>query len=263
MKSKMLRSILGVGLFGVMVVSMQNCGQPGSLVLNQSNSGNSDNSSTEPAPDSNAVTPTTDVVQQPAIASFDCKKFVALSAADELEIPERDDSGTCYTLKIFDAIAESNSNLTALLDDDVISRDHDPGSDMVYQTRHPYLMGKAIVNFKLKSLRNIQLSGSADSLAGILVDNFIMTAVHPRSVPVAAEYFKAYGSKDATIYPTTNIKYRGADVPLSVFAQGGISTLDPLDITDYVEVDKSFSLEVRAQDCGSTRALSDVYLLFR
>ena len=89
------------------IAFFQNCGQPGNISLKSA--------------DLNSATALT-VAGTPA-SDFTCQSVVLLQPSPNLDIPARSANGICYAVKLFDAIANSASNLTGQLEYDVVSRD--------------------------------------------------------------------------------------------------------------------------------------------
>jgi hypothetical protein len=196
---------------------------------------------------------------------FTCKTVKPLVWSNgKLEVPARTEEGVCYAVKLLNAVAGSESKLTKVNDGDLVSRNHDVRYDDPNDVRHPYLLGKKQVSFWMGGARTVKLAGSPSPSAPIKVDNFIMVGIAPQSVAnPGAEYYKAYGTSDSTVYTSNSIIYKNKYVPLQAFATGGTSTITPLDITSKVTPNQVYNLDVRAEDCGAWRELSDIYLLFQ
>jgi len=211
---------------------------------------------------------------------FKCISVVELSEAQLLDVPARTANGACYAYKIMSSIARSAASLTPDKDDEIISRNHDLEDYKVYNTHNPYLMRKKALRFKILGARSLRLSGgfnqTSQALLPILVDNFILTGIFPVSAQPAAgftpdelkTYYRVNGTTDSTIADenrndTGAIKFKGTLLPLKSFGASGTSTVAPLDITNFVNPNIDYSLDARALDCGQTRHLSDIYLLFQ
>lgn len=227
------------------IAFFQNCGQPGLISLK-----NADVNSTE------AFIP----AGTPA-GDFTCQSVVLLAPSPNLNIPARSPNGICYAVKLFDAIASSASHLTAQLDYDVVSRDHD---SKVFATRNPYKLGSGLFNLKLEGPRKVKLSGGLDSSARILVDNFILVGIYPLGSQPIKTYYKSYGTKDSTIDAgETYIEFKNDQIPLQPFASGGTATVEPLELVSDLLPMRAYTLDIRALDCGGWRELSEVYALFQ
>ena len=227
------------------VAFFQNCGQPGDLALKSA--GQIADTSLIPA-----GTPAGD---------FTCQTVVLLQSSPNLVIPARSGNGTCYAVKLFDAIAHSKSNLTSQLEYDVVSRNHDTGG---LPTRNPYSLGSSLFNLRLEGPRKVKLSGGLSASARILVDNFILVGIYPLGSQPLKYSYKSYGTKDATIDSgETYIEFKNDQIPLQPFASGGTATVEPLELVNDLQAMADYTIDLRALDCGGSRELSDVYALFQ
>lgn len=193
---------------------------------------------------------------------FKCTSVVNLpSYSNTVNIPARTNDGICYAMKIFDAIAKSDSALSVNKDLDIVSRSHSAGG---MQTFNPYIMNKALINFKLLGPRVVKLTGGLNTTSPILADNFLVVGLYPQVVntPVISQY-TAYGSADSTVPGTNYVLLKNQQLPLTPFASGGTATITPLEIVREADSDLNYILDVRALDCGGVRELSDMYLLFQ
>ena len=197
--------------------------------------------------------------------NFECKKFlpIAPNSNGRIDAPARTAEGICYSMKIADAIGVSNSALTGVTDMEVISRNHDRGYGNSSDLRNPYYMGGTKVDLMIRGPRTVRLAGSSDSLGPILVDNFVLRGLYPKGVAPDVSYYQAYGTSDATVRDTGAILLKDQPVPLKAFATGGTSTVEPLDLTTSIGINKAYTLDLRALDCGGSRHLSDLYLVFQ
>lgn len=199
---------------------------------------------------------------------FACKQMVALSLVNGvLEVPARTADGICYFYKIADAISSSASNLTVTMDSEVDSRNHD-SNKIVYPNRHPYVLAKALLPFKLLGLRKMKLSGSSLAPGSIKVDNYVLSGIYPSSVVNPdSTYYRAYGTEDAGYYSNgvTNkyILLKGQAIPLASFGPYGTATIAALDISTEFTINQPYRLDLRALDCGGSRELSKIFLLFQ
>ena len=201
-------------------------------------------------------------------AAFACTSFTAIApdTTGRLDIPARDSLGTCYTIKVLDAVQFSPSSSNPNQDQEVVSRNHDSTASDPLQTRHPYILGEKTIEIYMEGARSIQLSGAADAATSIKVDNFILIGVGPSALIADPSYYQAYGTSDSTIQlngTTDSVQFRTHAIPLTPFASGGVSTITPLPLDTEIEVQKDYTMDLRALDCGSVGALSDVYLVFQ
>lgn len=197
---------------------------------------------------------------------FRCREIrtLAKSANGIYEVPPRSADGICYSVKIMNEIPFGDSGLTKTFDQSVVSRNHDNGFENPNDVRNPYMMGRSVIKFRLGGARTVKLSGEGNDLAPILVDNFVLTAIHPETVTnPGAQYFRAYGTADSTVYNTNAVLVNNQQVPVQVFATGGTSTITPLDITTQIQALVTHILDARAMDCGMARQMSDLYVLFQ
>jgi hypothetical protein len=280
---------LVIGGVGLLLITFQNCsrvgfGQQGqaSNAANQNPSASSslsvpnDVTSSDPSTPSTPGTPSTPsgpigpAVPPAKIPDFSCQKFQILPLSKNLQIPARDSQGTCYAVQLMGAIDSSPSNLTTTSDDEVISRDHDQTASDPSLTHHPYLMGQATVNLTLGGPRRLKLAGAANTTTPILVDNFVMVGFgipasqgSADSVELIPTDYAAYGTSDSTVEQTNGVLLNSTVVALTPFASGGTATVTPLDISQTIEANQPYILDVRAEDCGKVRQLSDIYLIIQ
>lgn len=200
---------------------------------------------------------------------FTCKKVLPLDRASLSNVPKRTIEGLCYALKIFDRIENGKSSLTMGSDSNVIARSHDLASTTA--TAHPYAMNIENTELRLEGPRVVKLSGGLSATASILVDNFVLVGVHPSNVDPnnkLNDYYKAMGTADSSIVnsdgsDTHSIQLNQTLIPVQAFGPRGTSTVAPLDITSSIQPEVFHRLDVRALDCGGSRQLSDIYLLFQ
>lgn len=200
---------------------------------------------------------------------FSCKKIVTMTDNDLDNVPARDQNGICYAFKVMDKIANGPSSATVSTDKEITSRNHDSSSASKH--RNPYLMRSANPEFRLAGPRVVKLAGGLDANKPILVDNFILTGVYPSTVdptPDLAVYYKVMGTSDSSIYDDTgkdtkSIRFMKTLLPITAYATGGTSSVTAVDITRSVEPGIYHNLDIRALDCGGSRQLSDIYLLFQ
>ncbi len=204
---------------------------------------------------------------------FQCLQTQTLtfSTNNIVEIPERTAAGICYAVKIINAVSSGSSTLTKTRDDSVLARDHSNGFSDPKKTAVPYLMGRNTVNFTLKGDRRVKLSGGASDQSPIRVDNFVLVGIYPADTKTAlTPYYQAYGTGDSTIEIAggtagnyKNILMNNSPVPLTAFESGGTSTVKALDVTTQVSKQLPYTIDVRAEDCGGARNLSEIFLFFQ
>jgi hypothetical protein len=194
---------------------------------------------------------------------FECKEVVPLTLGADFVVPARTPNGICYSIKLLNAIANSSSSLTTVRDPEVLTRSHDSANRG--QTHEAYLLGKASLRFNLAGPRTVKLSGSGTSPAPIKVDNFVVAGLYPAIDGVQPDtgFYRAHGTADAMITGTNHVLVRSSPVTLTPFGPSGTSTIAPLDITADVVPGQMFELDLRALDCGGSRELSEIYLLFQ
>ena len=232
------------GLAVLFLVFFQNCGQPGAISSNSIDSSSLAN-----------------LVHGAAAGEFTCQTVVLLPASATINIPARSANGTCYAVKLFDAIAQSASSLTTQIDYEVVSRDHD---SKTFATRNPYLLGRSFFDLILEGPRKVKLSGGLSVSTQILVDNFVLVGIYPLGAQPRKDFYKSFGTKDSTIDAgETFIGFRNDQIPLQPFASAGTATVTPLEIITDLQTNTGFTVDIRALDCGGARALSDVYALFQ
>ncbi|WP_413575996.1 hypothetical protein ACLVWU_16550 [Bdellovibrio sp. HCB290] len=195
---------------------------------------------------------------------YACKSFVEITSFPVV-IPERTEAGVCYYAKLFNKIAASASSGDRL--SFVSARNHSgsPGASgtAVTNVAAPYVMGAFTNKVTLQGERSVKLSGSSNALTSILVDNFVLMGSRLASSTAAISNYRAFGSADAAIGTTGKIKVNGNDVALQAFESGGTATIGTLLLTNDFSVGKQYELNVNALDCGGSKALSDIYLVFQ
>ena len=190
---------------------------------------------------------------------FKCGQFIEIvQNSAEFNVPARTSDGLCYFKKIFNKVASDSSS--GEREPSVVSRNHDRTGT---ENTNPYIMGKSSQQFKLLGTRGVKLSGSSQSLAPILVDNFILVGNRPANTPKESTQYSAYGTKDAGIGDTQQILVNNQNVSLTPFASAGTATVNALLLTDYFVINDSYIFSVDALDCGGVKNLSDVYLIFQ
>lgn len=176
------------------------------------------------------------------------------------EIPARNKNGVCYYKKLFDLIAFNNSGgAHSLRLDSVWSRGH--GADAGHGMIHPYILGRAVFDFKLLGYRDVKLSGKPNELASIRVDNFVL--VGSRKHQDEKYSYSAYGTDDAKITYTNYVLADDQQVILKPFAAWGTATISALELTERFSVNEAYELSVNALDCGGMKELSDIYIVFQ
>lgn len=196
---------------------------------------------------------------------FTCKTTIAIAPGPGgvINVPARTGDGTCYAIQLMSSIANSPSSLTSTIDTQVTSRNHDVDAGNPNDVHSPYEMGQALVNFNLGGARVVKISGAADPTTPILVDNFVLRGLYPQGTAVVdSTYYTAYGTSDSTVYATGGVLFEGGVVPLIPFATGGTSTVTPLDLSPLVTPAQTYTLDLRAEDCGGARQLSNIFLIF-
>jgi len=192
---------------------------------------------------------------------FKCLKIVELPYSKKFSVPKRTTEGICYAMKLFDPIANSNSNLTKEFDTTVISRDHDRSG---MNLRNPYVLNKDLLNFILEGKRVAKLSGGANATSSIKVDNFVLVGLYPEAIQPTVSHYSAQGTLDSTVTTAqTHILLNNQPVPLKSFGPYGTATVAPIEIVTEADENLSYMLDLRALDCGGARELSYIYLLFQ
>ena len=197
--------------------------------------------------------------------SYSCKSFVEIKSFPVV-IPERTAEGVCYYAKLFDKIATGPSSGSRL--SNVVARDHSttnggPSNTAVTNVAAPYVLGTFTNKVTLNGERSVKLSGSSQALTSILVDNFVLMGSRLASSTAAISNYRAFGSGDSAIGTTGKIKVNNADVALQAFESGGTATIGTLLLTSDFSVGKQYELNVNALDCGGSKAMSEIYLVFQ
>ncbi len=187
---------------------------------------------------------------------FACKQFVEI-ANFPFVVPARDNNGTCYYSKLFNAIPNGPSSGEKEIT--VISRNHGTGPNPT----NPYVLDKASREFKLLGERAVKLSGQFNQLAPIKVDNFLTVGKRLKTESANMIVWKSYGTQDSTIPGTNYIKINDVNNILTPFGAAGTATVNALLLTQDFEIMKDYILDVHALDCGGSKELSNVYLVFQ
>jgi hypothetical protein len=266
-----------IAVSAVLMVAFQNCAQmnfaPATDVLaestspngdslgqtdvNQDNNGNNAGATPTPAP-----TATPPVVDLADAKPFSCKVFteITYNPAATLNIPKRDsNSGECFVMKIVSKAIFQKSATNPNQDNDVVSRDHATNTS----NHHPFVLGNAMVRMRLGGERAIKLSGGKNDTANILVDNFLLIGIAATSQIGDPQYYKAYGTSDSSAIGYQGVLFKDVTIPVTAFATGGTSTIKPLSLAGQIEIDRDYTLDVRALDAGSYGEVSDIYMLFQ
>lgn len=192
---------------------------------------------------------------------FKCLKIVNIPYTNKFIVPKRTTEGICYSMKLFNSIANASSSLGKEFDLDVITRDHDkPGMNL----RNPYVLDKDLLNFVLEGKRVAKLSGGANVTSPIRVDNFVLVGLYPEAVQPQTSHYSAQGTIDSTVTAAqTHILLKDQPVPLKSFGPSGTATVAPIEIIREADENLSYMLDLRALDCGGVRELSDIYIVFQ
>ena len=203
---------------------------------------------------------------------FSCQKFIELTSLNELlKIPARDSNGVCYAIKILNQITLSSSSLNKTIDQDVLSRNHDQLDQSQKPNHQPYQLGFVKTEFRVEGPRVVKLSGGLSDTAPILVDNFLLLGVYPTGADISGNLnsvYSARGTSDSAVLDnnkrsTANIEFLNTPIPVIPYGTGGTGSVSAVDITRSAEPKIFNTLDIRALDCGGSRELSDVYLLFQ
>lgn len=203
-------------------------------------------------------------VQPEDIPMLKCASYKVITAdtSGVLQVPARDDSATCFVYKAISGNSGGASNQTPDRDPQVRSANHGIDGDTSLNP-HPYLMGKAEVIFQLAGVRRLSVSGAPDQVTSILVDNYLLVGFGATSAALAAPDYRAYGTADASDRHNGTIEFEDQPVPLHSFASGGVASIGNVDISQAVSPGASYQLDLRAEDCGGQRGLSDIYVIFQ
>ena len=196
---------------------------------------------------------------------FACTSTVELTATQLSSVPARSANGICYTYKLMNAIAVGPSSATGVKDSSILARSH----DVAMTNAAPWMMGSVQGKFKLLGPRVVKLAGSgSDPKVPISVDNFIITGVFPTgTTPTIASQYQARGSADATALnngaDSGRVLLNSTPLKFTPFGGSGSASVAPVDLTAEAIPGISQNFDVRALDCGGSRQLSDIYLLFQ
>lgn len=202
---------------------------------------------------------------------FSCQKFIELTSLNELlNIPARDSNGICYAMKLLNQIKFSSSSLNTTVDQDVTSRNHDQDRSQ-NPNHHPYQMGSVKTEFRIYGPRVVKLSGGLSATTPIRVDNFVLLGVYPTGTDVSANLSTVYSARgtsdsavlDASGRQTTSIEFLDTLISVIPYGTGGTGSVSAVDITRSAQPKIFQTLDIRALDCGGSRELSDIYLLFQ
>lgn len=200
---------------------------------------------------------------------FKCLKTQALSLNDLIRIPARTSEGICYTVKLMSKISNSSSTLNSTRDTEVQSRNHDQEFNDPTDIQNPYIMDKFKAEINILGERVVKLTGADSSSANILVDNFILTGIYPvstnESLSDLAKNYKVRGTTDSSLIMNGQygVLFRETLLPVISFGPLGTSSVAPIDISTEITPNVPHNIDIRALDCGGSRELSDIYLLFQ
>jgi hypothetical protein len=201
---------------------------------------------------------------------FQCKQVTALAprADGTFDVPARTIDGNCYSAKLMTSIPNGPSSLSPTFDGDVISRNHNVSSSDYHSQHAPYVLNKSKISFIFRQgggARSVKLSGSSSSISAIRVDNFVLVGLAKSSLGLGDNAnYRAYGSGDSTIDANNSIiQFRNLPLPFQSFGAGGTASIGALDITTRVSTETMYDLDIRALDCGGSREMSDIVLLFQ
>jgi hypothetical protein len=197
---------------------------------------------------------------------FSCARVEAIAAPTDgspLHVPARDASGTCYAMKLVQAVSYNPSNQNSVIDRDVISRNHDLKNYTADDVHNPYVLGKSALRLYLEGERSLKLAGGLSATAPIQVDNFILVGLAPTKQFGNPFYYLAYGTSDATVHGTSGVLFNNENVNLTAYAVGGTSQVPPISLDNKISSAVDYTLDVRALDCGGIGVVSDLYVLFQ
>lgn len=192
---------------------------------------------------------------------FQCLQFTELTSFP-VTIPARTADGICYYSKLFNAIPNGGSS--GVKNANVLARIHE-GPNAMKANANPYILGPGPASraFNLQGPRAVKLSGSYRTLASIKVDNFFLIGQRLASESAAANSWGAYGTSDATVYGQNYVLAYNSPVRLQAFANGGTATVNALLLTEYFQAGLNYVLDVNALDCGGSKELSEIYLVWQ
>jgi hypothetical protein len=191
--------------------------------------------------------------------AFACASFVEIKNFPAA-IPERASTGVCYYSKLYDAVPNGPSSGSQ--NTNILSRRHGGAAGV---NGNPYILGPGVASrqFTLNGPRAVKLSGDYRSLAPIKVDNYFLVGQRLASDSPSANGWNAYGTSDATIYGQNYILAYNTPVVLQAFASGGTASVNALLLTQYFQPQTEYVLDVHALDCGGSKELSVVYLVWQ
>jgi hypothetical protein len=195
---------------------------------------------------------------------YECKSFVEITSFPT-HVPQRTSEGICYYAKIFDQVASGPSSGAQM--SNVLSRIHGSGviedALSLRNVAAPYILGTFTNLFTLDGERTVKLSGSGSALSSLRVDNYVLAGSRLAASSREISNYRAWGTADSAIGTTGNIKVNDKDVPLASFGAGGTATIGTLTLTNGFLVGEQYEININALDCGGSKALSDVYLVFQ
>lgn len=245
----------GILFSGVVLIGYQNCSRNQSFV---------EIPETEMSSSATSACKEDEVQSGGACVPYECKSFVEIKSFPAI-VPQRTSEGVCYFAKIFDKVASGPSSGAQM--SNVLSRIHGAGasSDPLSPSNvaPPFILGTFTNVFTLDGERTVKLSGSGSALSPILVDNYVLAGSRLASSSREISNYRAWGTADAAIGTTGNIKVNGKDVSLAAFGPAGTATIGTLTLTSGFLVGEQYEININALDCGGAKALSDVYLVFQ
>gem|GEM_PF-5737455 len=277
--AKNIQVLLILSTTAMMLISFQNCAQPGSSSLDSSSSSTPSTTVTALSASGAGVSspdiPPDVVFRDPytpsKISSYGCTSVTTLAPPADgsaVTIPPRaaGSSGVCYAVKLMNQAAFNPSSHNSVIDPDLVTRNHDLSQYSASDVHNPYSMGRARLQVYLQGERSVLLTGGADPAAKISVDNFMLVGLAPSAQYGNPYYYLAYGTSDATVLyngDTKNVLFNHQPVLLEPYAVDGTATIPPISLDNKISSEVYYTLDARAIDCGGIGYLSELWVLFQ
>jgi hypothetical protein len=169
-------------------------------------------------------------------------------------IPERDDKGTCYYVKMFDKTPYQSSEDYKHMRTDIVARDHDG------MTPHPRIMGTGRFAFTLAGKRLVHVGSDYTAKDSMYFDNFLLLEI------ASFRDFALLGYGTADSLPLNGpMTVSGLPVNFTAFAPSGEATVPFIHARrdGHIPIQEPVLFRATALDCGVIGQTSDVYLVFK
>ena len=186
-----------------------------------------------------------------------CRSYRELAATELAQVPARTDDGACFYTKIVAAVSAGATDAGAATDPDISI--HDPSAGDAGASA-PRSVATWAGSFALRGPRAVRLFGAADAPAPLVIDDLLILGL--RTTPAPVDVTNEYRALGAATLANLVVEFRQTHLTLNTFADDGVTTRGPIEVTAFAGVGQTNYVELRAASVGGRRELSDVYLRF-